>query len=88
MRVSIATVKRHHLQLVENGLLIKEREEKGQAYRYKVVERRDYKEKEKAISGTLDKALSAIEESRGRLSGPVVAQCENEPVNPLKKRKR
>ena len=84
LRVAMTTVKRYHYQLLELGLLSKERAKTQLGYRYKVKSFGEYANRENDINTVLDRALENI---RKELSSPVrpqVDQKNNGLLKPLK----
>lgn len=84
LRISIATVKRHHLELYHAGYLRYEKDKASKTHLYEVVSYEEYQQLQKQIDGVLDKAVSKLE----RLGGLPPAQETNEPPKPKRTRKK
>ncbi|MFY0602076.1 MAG: hypothetical protein JXR03_20545 [Cyclobacteriaceae bacterium] len=84
LRKPIATVKRHHYQLVELGYLTAEKQKETRSYLYKLAPLANEERREQTINQSLEQALHAvtsqIKESISS-SGSPSAQSPNEPSN-------
>ncbi len=85
LRLPLSTVKRHNLELFNNGFLKlqekKDKEKKGNAY--EVVSYEDYKTLQEKVITVLDEMLEKIKgHSASELSGSVSAQLPSEPIKP------
>jgi len=87
LRVSIATIKRHHLDLYNSGYLRVTKKDKLKGYQYEIVSYEEYKQLQQDITGVLDESLNRLSAS-DRLSGSKVAQSKNEPPKPQKTNKK
>ena len=95
-RKPIATIKRHHYQLVELGYLSAEKQKDTKSYTYKLTPLANDETRLQIIDRSLDQALYAIESKiegnigsdlRGS-TGSSSAQFTNEPPKPLKTSKK
>ena len=77
LRKPIATVKRHHYQLVELGYLVANKPKGSRSYRYQLS---TYAKEDKRLQ-TIETLLNTTLE---QLNGSVTAQSSNEPSNTLK----
>lgn len=68
LKISIPTIKRHHLALVTNGYLKTSKEKGSKAYHYEVVSFEEYRELQNQINTALDGALEKIQatQKKGR----------------------
>lgn len=88
-RMSLATVKRHHLELVMNGYLKTQKEKGSKALRYEVVSYEEYRQLEARITSVLDENLQAIaQQLEGLQKAPKPKSSKRltsstEPMNPL-----
>ena len=90
-RKPIATIKRHHYQLVELGYLSAEKQKETKSYTYKLTPLANDETRLQIIDRLLDQALYAIESKiEGNIgsSGSPSAQYPNEPPKPLKTSKK
>ena len=81
LRIPLATVKRHHLQLFNTGRIQLHGKKQGKAFTYKLVDPSEYEKLREQISTVLDATLERLSRSkRDRLSGSTSAQRKTEPV--------
>ncbi len=80
LRLSLATVKRHHLQLLNCGLLSFQKDKETRANFYTITDRQDYSKMQKSIDSIFDNVLKKLHQ----LNGSVSAQPSIEPSNSQK----
>lgn len=85
LRISIATVKRHHLDLYNCGYLKIVKKDKLKGYEYEIVSYDEYQQLQEGITGVLENSLKNLSGSK-RLSGSKAAQSKSEPLKPQKTR--
>jgi hypothetical protein len=64
-RISISTVKRYHLQLTSNGLLVAQEQKKDKSYVYAVSNNEEYDTLQNSVETALDNALERIKQLNG-----------------------
>ncbi|QMU63615.1 MAG: hypothetical protein GKR88_04505 [Flavobacteriaceae bacterium] len=77
LRIKASTLKRYHLQLIEEGYIKKISGKKGQIYHYQIIDVKEYQHLKEQISKALEDCLTKI----NRPTGSVVAHQPNGPVN-------
>jgi DNA-binding IclR family transcriptional regulator len=76
-RIPIATIKRHHYQLIEHGYLEARKEKGKRAYHYQISAYGKEDHRLERIEEVLQTALKTAEQ----LTSSVTAQLDNEPIN-------
>jgi len=61
-RISLTTIKRYHLDLVNNGYLKAEKPKGSKAYNYEIVSYEEYEQLKKRIDTVLDEALQQLKD--------------------------
>lgn len=87
LRVSIATVKRHHLDLYNCGYLRLLKKDKAKGYEYEIVSYDEYQQLQQGITGVLEESLKNLTDGK-RLNGSKVAQSDIEPLKAQKTRRK
>ncbi|MFY0602083.1 MAG: hypothetical protein JXR03_20580 [Cyclobacteriaceae bacterium] len=87
-RKPIATIKRHHYQLVELGYLSTEKEKDIKSYLYKLTPLASDEAREQTIERALEQAFYQIESNLFGSTGSPLAQSPNEPAKKLKTSKK
>lgn len=77
LRSSIATVKRHHLDLYNSGHIRIAKKDKLKGYEYEVASYKEYSQLQSTIASVLDETFE-------RLTSSLPAQSHNEPLNSQK----
>ncbi len=85
-RMSITTVKRHHLELVSCGYLRAEKEKGSKTYHYEVVSYEEYQALQTQVESVLDQSLAALQEEKttNQPKSPERPSSKNGPSNPQK----
>ncbi|MEI9811047.1 MAG: hypothetical protein WDO16_25940 [Bacteroidota bacterium] len=73
--ISISTIKRHNLELLQSGYIKKREDKKTKAYHFEIVSYEEYKQLQQSIATVLDNILKELTANR-----PKAAQSANEPV--------
>ena len=73
--MSISTIKRHNLELLQSGYIKKREDKKTKAYHFEIVSYEEYKQLQQSIATVLDNILQELAANR-----PKTAQSTNEPV--------
>jgi len=73
--ISISTIKRHNLELLQSGYIKKREDKKTKAYHFEIVSYEEYKQLQQSIATVLDNILQELAANR-----PKTAQSTNEPV--------
>lgn len=87
LRISIATVKRHHLDLYNCGYLKIAKKDRLKGYEYEIVSYEEYQQLQEGITGVLENSLKNLSSEKW-LNGSKVAQSPNEPPKRQKTRKK
>lgn len=73
--ISISTIKRHNLELLQSGYIKKREDKKTKAYHFEIVSYEEYKQLQQSIATVLDNILHELAANR-----PKTAQSTNEPM--------
>lgn len=87
LRISIATVKRHHLDLYNCGYLRIVKRDKLKGYEYEIVSYEEYQQLQQGITGVLEESLKNLSQP-DQLSSSKAAQSIVEPLKSQKTRKK
>ena len=83
LRISLATVKRHHLQLYNCGYLNYERDNTTKAHYYEIISYKEYEQLQGNIHSVLDEALNQLETlflDKPQPNSLPLAHAPNEPI--------
>ena len=80
LKISVTTIKRHHLDLYNSGYLKITKKDKYTGYQYEIISYEEYKQLKSGISKVLDDSLKELQKnlttSKQPIS-PVIAQLGN-----------
>jgi len=75
--ISITTVKRYNLELLQSSYIKRNENKKTKAYHFEIVSYEEYQQLQNSIAGVLDDILNALKAQQ-----PISAQSNNEPMQP------
>jgi predicted transcriptional regulator len=76
LRISLPTVKRHHLQLFNAGYLRYEKDKKSRTHYYQIISYKEYENLQNQVDNLLDETVKKLE----KLKSSTSAQSINEPI--------
>jgi len=86
-RIPITTIKRYHLDLMQNAYLKVEKQKGSKSYLFQVVSYEEYKELQKQINTVLDESLTQLKKHIAKKEKPKSPVQPNSKSGPIKKQK-